>query len=90
MVGDKTFGGGSVQKVIEVPDGSALILSVAKYYTPTARRSRIRRSLRTSLSPTRVTTSSRRMTTRTHRMMRSRRSRRPISLTINSTVPSRC
>lgn len=34
VVGDKTFGDGSVQKVIEVPDGSALILSVAKYYTP--------------------------------------------------------
>ncbi len=34
VVGDKTFGVGSVQKVIEIPDGSALILSVAKYYTP--------------------------------------------------------
>jgi carboxyl-terminal processing protease len=34
VLGDKTFGDGSVQKVIEVPDGSALILSVAKYYTP--------------------------------------------------------
>jgi carboxyl-terminal processing protease len=34
VVGDKTFGEGSVQKVLEVPDGSALILSVAKYYTP--------------------------------------------------------
>ncbi len=34
VVGDKTFGAGSVQKVIEIPDGSALILSVAKYYTP--------------------------------------------------------
>jgi carboxyl-terminal processing protease len=34
VVGDKTFGDGSVQKVIEMPDGSALILSVAKYYTP--------------------------------------------------------
>ena len=34
IVGDKTFGEGSVQKLIEVPDGSALILSVAKYYTP--------------------------------------------------------
>jgi carboxyl-terminal processing protease len=33
IVGDKTFGEGSVQKTIEVPDGSALILSVAKYYT---------------------------------------------------------
>lgn len=34
IVGDKTFGVGSIQKVIDVPDGSALILSVAKYYTP--------------------------------------------------------
>src|SRR6266705_2913044 len=34
IVGDKTFGDGSVQKVIELPDGSALILSVAKYYSP--------------------------------------------------------
>jgi carboxyl-terminal processing protease len=34
VVGDKTFGLGSIQKVIPIPDGSALILSVAKYYTP--------------------------------------------------------
>jgi len=34
VVGDKTFGDGSVQKTIEMPDGSALILSVAKYYSP--------------------------------------------------------
>jgi carboxyl-terminal processing protease len=34
VVGDKTFGEGSVQKVIPLPDGSALILSVAKYYSP--------------------------------------------------------
>ena len=34
VVGDKTFGDGSIQKVIEMQDGSALILSVAKYYTP--------------------------------------------------------
>ncbi len=34
VLGDKTFGEGSVQKLIEVPDGSALILSIAKYYTP--------------------------------------------------------
>src|SRR6476620_5034972 len=37
VVGDKTFGEGSVQKLIEVPDGSALILSVAKYYTSTGK-----------------------------------------------------
>jgi len=37
VVGDKTFGDGSVQKVMELPDGSALILSVAKYYTPSGK-----------------------------------------------------
>jgi carboxyl-terminal processing protease len=34
VVGDKTFGDGSVQKVIDLDNGGALILSVAKYYTP--------------------------------------------------------
>jgi len=34
VVGDKTFGDGSVQKLIDMRDGGALILSVAKYYTP--------------------------------------------------------
>jgi carboxyl-terminal processing protease len=34
VVGDKTFGDGSVQKVINMPDGAALILSIAKYYSP--------------------------------------------------------
>jgi len=34
VIGDKTFGDGSVQKLIEMPDNSALILSVAKYYSP--------------------------------------------------------
>lgn len=34
VVGDKTFGDGSVQKTIDMQDGAALILSVAKYYTP--------------------------------------------------------
>jgi carboxyl-terminal processing protease len=34
VVGDKTFGLGSVQKLIPIPDGSALVLSIAKYYTP--------------------------------------------------------
>jgi carboxyl-terminal processing protease len=34
VVGDKTFGEGSVQKTIDLQDGGALILSVAKYYTP--------------------------------------------------------
>ncbi len=34
VVGEKTFGDGSVQKTIDLTDGGALILSVAKYYTP--------------------------------------------------------
>ncbi len=34
VVGDKTFGDGSVQKVIPLSDGSAVILSIAKYYSP--------------------------------------------------------
>jgi carboxyl-terminal processing protease len=37
VLGEKTFGAGSVQKVIEIPDGSALILSVAKYYSPSGK-----------------------------------------------------
>ena len=34
VVGDRTFGEGSVQKTMELPDGAALILSVAKYSSP--------------------------------------------------------
>src|SRR5271154_5691901 len=37
VVGDKTFGEGSVQQLMELPDGGALILSVKKYYTPTGK-----------------------------------------------------
>src|SRR6266404_1731437 len=37
VVGDKTFGDGSVQKTIELPDGSALMLSIAKYYSPSGK-----------------------------------------------------
>lgn len=37
VVGGKTFGEGSMQKLIDLPDGSALILSVAKYYSPTGK-----------------------------------------------------
>jgi carboxyl-terminal processing protease len=37
VVGDKTFGDGSVQKLMEMPDNSALILSVAKYYSPSGK-----------------------------------------------------
>jgi carboxyl-terminal processing protease len=34
VVGVKTFGAGSVQKLIPLDDGSALLISVAKYFTP--------------------------------------------------------
>jgi carboxyl-terminal processing protease len=37
VVGDKTFGEGAIQKVLEIPDGSALILSIAKYYSPSGK-----------------------------------------------------
>jgi carboxyl-terminal processing protease len=37
VVGDKTFGEGSVQKTIDLPDGGVLILSVAKYYSPSGK-----------------------------------------------------
>lgn len=34
LVGDRTFGSGSVQKQMSLPDGAALFLSVAKYHAP--------------------------------------------------------
>ena len=34
VVGERTFGEGSVQKTIEIPDGSAVMLTVAKYESP--------------------------------------------------------
>jgi carboxyl-terminal processing protease len=34
VVGERTFGEGSVQKTIDLPDGSALLLTVAKYQGP--------------------------------------------------------
>jgi carboxyl-terminal processing protease len=37
IVGTRTFGKGSVQNVIELPDASALKLTVARYYTPSGR-----------------------------------------------------
>jgi carboxyl-terminal processing protease len=38
VIGDKTFGEGAVQKTIEMPDGSALLLSVAKYESPSGKK----------------------------------------------------
>lgn len=37
VIGDKTFGEGSIQNVIDLKDGAALILTVAKYYSPTGK-----------------------------------------------------
>jgi carboxyl-terminal processing protease len=34
VVGERTFGEGSVQKTIELPDGAALLLTIAKYQGP--------------------------------------------------------
>ncbi|MDQ2834227.1 MAG: S41 family peptidase [Acidobacteriota bacterium] len=38
IVGEKTFGEGAQQKTFELPDGSALILSVAKYESPSGKK----------------------------------------------------
>jgi len=37
LVGVRTFGKGSVQSIFELPDGSALKLTIARYYTPSGR-----------------------------------------------------
>jgi carboxyl-terminal processing protease len=34
LVGEKTYGDASIRKAIQMDDGSAVILSVAKYYSP--------------------------------------------------------
>jgi len=38
LVGEKTFGEGAQQKTFELPDGAALILSVAKYASPSGKK----------------------------------------------------
>jgi carboxyl-terminal processing protease len=38
VVGERTFGQGSVQKTIELPDGAALLLTVAKYQSPSGKK----------------------------------------------------
>lgn len=37
LVGEKTFGEGSLQKTFDLPDGSAIILSIAKYASPSGK-----------------------------------------------------
>ena len=54
LVGETTFGKGSVQSVIQLPDGSALRLTTAKYYTPSKQvihEKGITPNIRASLSP---------------------------------------
>jgi carboxyl-terminal processing protease len=53
-VGETTFGKGSVQSVIQLPDGSALRLTTAKYYTPSKQvihEKGITPNIKASLSP---------------------------------------
>ena len=38
LVGEKTFGEGSQQKTFELPDGGAVILSIAKYASPSGKK----------------------------------------------------
>ena len=38
VVGERTFGEASVQKTIELPDGAALLLTVAKYESPSGKK----------------------------------------------------
>ena len=37
LVGERTFGEGSLQKTFDLPDGSAIILSIAKYASPSGK-----------------------------------------------------
>ena len=38
VVGERTFGEGSVQKTIELPDGAALLLTVAEFRSPSGKK----------------------------------------------------
>lgn len=38
VVGERTFGEGSVQKTLELPDGAAVLLTVAKYESPSGKK----------------------------------------------------
>lgn len=38
LVGEKTFGEGAQQKTFDLPDGAAIILSIAKYQTPSGKK----------------------------------------------------
>ena len=37
VLGDKTFGDGAVQQLFPLPDGSAVMISIAKYYSPSGK-----------------------------------------------------
>jgi carboxyl-terminal processing protease len=38
VVGERSYGEGSVQKAIELPDGAALLLTVAKFESPSGKK----------------------------------------------------
>jgi carboxyl-terminal processing protease len=38
VVGERTFGEGTVQKTLDLPDGAALMLTVAKYEDPNGKK----------------------------------------------------
>jgi carboxyl-terminal processing protease len=52
VVGVKTFGSGSVQKLIPLDDGSALLISVAKYFTPGGKEIQEREPQDSGIKPT--------------------------------------
>lgn len=37
LVGEKTFGKGSVQNVVKLPNGDGVLITIAKYYTPSGK-----------------------------------------------------
>ena len=61
LVGERTFGEGSVQKTIDLPDGAALLLTVAKYESPAGKRSRTKPSPPPSPSASPKTKTTRRL-----------------------------
>ncbi|MDR3111562.1 MAG: S41 family peptidase [Elusimicrobiota bacterium] len=54
IIGNNTFGKGSVQTVIPLPDGTALRLTIAKYYLPSGRpinRSEGKKNIKNGITP---------------------------------------
>src|SRR3712207_5029435 len=44
LVGEKTFGKGSVQTLLPLPDGDGIKITIAKYYTPDRKSTRLNSS----------------------------------------------